>query len=108
MAIFPVLLPSRVGSHCERRMQTAERPRGGTRTSWTCGWIPCVRSSLPWLLLVWLVAIKANVADGCQGTEPSPRPNILFIFADDQRCDSIGSYGNPVIQTPNLDRLVAR
>lgn len=108
MDIFPILPPSRVDSHCKRRLQTAARPRGGTRTSWTCGRIPVVQSFLLWLLLAWLVAIKANVADGCQGTEPSPRPNILFIFADDQRCDSIGAYGNPVIQTPNLDRLVAR
>lgn len=32
------------------------------------------------------------------------RPNILFIFTDDQRFDAIG-YENPQIQTPNLDRL---
>lgn len=34
------------------------------------------------------------------------RPNILFIFADDQRADTIAALGNPVIRTPNLDRLV--
>jgi arylsulfatase A-like enzyme len=34
------------------------------------------------------------------------RPNILFLFADDQRADTIAALGNPVIQTPNLDRLV--
>src|SRR5262249_39718990 len=34
-----------------------------------------------------------------------PRPNILFLFADDQRADTIAALGNPVIQTPNLDRL---
>lgn len=33
------------------------------------------------------------------------RPNILFLFADDQRADTIAALGNPVIQTPNLDRL---
>ncbi|HXG09979.1 MAG TPA: sulfatase-like hydrolase/transferase [Gemmataceae bacterium] len=36
------------------------------------------------------------------------RPNILFLFADDQRADTIGAWGNRHIQTPNLDRLVAR
>jgi arylsulfatase A-like enzyme len=36
------------------------------------------------------------------------RPNVLFLFADDQRADTIGSLGNPVIKTPNLDRLVQR
>lgn len=33
------------------------------------------------------------------------RPNVLFIFNDDQRADTIGTLGNPVIKTPNLDRL---
>lgn len=32
---------------------------------------------------------------------------MLLLFADDQRPDTIGAYGNPYIQTPNLDRLVA-
>ena len=36
------------------------------------------------------------------------RPNILLIFADDQRADTIGALGNPAIRTPNLDRLVHR
>lgn len=36
------------------------------------------------------------------------RPNVLFLFADDQRADTIGALGNPVIKTPNLDRLVQR
>lgn len=34
-------------------------------------------------------------------------PNILLIFTDQQRFDTIGALGNPVIHTPNLDRLVA-
>ena len=33
-------------------------------------------------------------------------PNILLLFADDQRPDAIGAYGNPYIRTPNIDRLV--
>ncbi|HIF00095.1 MAG TPA: DUF4976 domain-containing protein [Fuerstia sp.] len=35
------------------------------------------------------------------------RPNIIFLFADDQRADTIGAHGNPHIQTPNLDKLAA-
>lgn len=35
------------------------------------------------------------------------RPNILFLFADDQRADTIAAHGNPHIRTPNLDRLSA-
>lgn len=33
-------------------------------------------------------------------------PNILLIFTDMQRADTIHALGNPVIRTPNLDRLV--
>jgi len=35
------------------------------------------------------------------------RPNILFLFTDDQRFDTIGALGNRQIHTPNLDALVA-
>ena len=35
-------------------------------------------------------------------------PNVLFLFADDQRPDTIAALGNPVIKTPNLDALVNR
>ncbi|MBT4823383.1 MAG: sulfatase-like hydrolase/transferase [Lentisphaerae bacterium] len=33
------------------------------------------------------------------------QPNILLIFTDMQRADTIHALGNPVIRTPNLDRL---
>ncbi len=39
-------------------------------------------------------------------TLQAQQPNVLLLFADDQRPDTIGAYGNPYIQTPNLDRLV--
>jgi arylsulfatase A-like enzyme len=42
---------------------------------------------------------------GCAGAE---RPNILFIFSDDQRADTIAALGNTHISTPNLDALVRR
>ncbi|MDE0862382.1 MAG: sulfatase-like hydrolase/transferase [Rubripirellula sp.] len=34
------------------------------------------------------------------------RPNIVFIFADDQCFETIRELGNQEIETPNLDRLV--
>ena len=33
-------------------------------------------------------------------------PNILLLFTDMQRCDTIRALGNPVMRTPHLDRLV--
>ncbi len=34
-----------------------------------------------------------------------PPPHILLLFTDQQRWDAMGAYGNPVIHTPNMDRL---
>ena len=36
------------------------------------------------------------------------RPNMLFLFTDDQRFDAVRALGNPEVVTPNMDRLVAR
>ncbi|MDA7662424.1 sulfatase [Pirellulaceae bacterium] len=35
------------------------------------------------------------------------RPNIVFLMADDQCANSMGCYGTPKAQTPNLDRLAS-
>ncbi len=35
------------------------------------------------------------------------RPNILWYCTDQQRFDTIGALGNPHVQTPTIDRLVA-
>ena len=35
------------------------------------------------------------------------KPNILFFFADQQRWDTCGCYGQPLDITPNLDRMAA-
>ena len=36
----------------------------------------------------------------------SKRPNILFLFTDDQAFSTVGALNNPDIKTPNMDRLV--
>jgi arylsulfatase A-like enzyme len=38
----------------------------------------------------------------------SERPNFLFIVTDQHRPDHTGFGGNPVLRTPNLDRIAAR
>lgn len=35
------------------------------------------------------------------------KPNIIFLFADDQRADTVGAHGNSAIKTPNLDQLAS-
>ena len=36
----------------------------------------------------------------------SDRPNILWLCTDQQRFDTIQSLGNPLVRSPNVDRLV--
>ena len=35
-------------------------------------------------------------------------PNILFFFKDDQRHDTLGCAGHPIVETPTIDRLAAQ
>jgi len=60
--------------------------------------------SLRTSLVVLALLLATRTAFGANATPP----NILFIFADDQRADTIAALGNTHIQTPNLDRLVRR
>jgi arylsulfatase A-like enzyme len=36
------------------------------------------------------------------------KPNILFLFADDQSYETVGAFGHTDIETPHLDRLAGR
>ncbi|ANW95446.1 choline-sulfatase [Wenyingzhuangia fucanilytica] len=38
-------------------------------------------------------------------TAQNNKPNVLFIFADDQRADALGCSGNTYINTPNIDKI---
>lgn len=38
-------------------------------------------------------------------TQAAERPNMVLIIADDMNWDDCGTYGNPNIRTPNIDRL---
>lgn len=58
------------------------------------------------LLAGMAAALCAGEGMGAGGVGPG-RPNILLIVTDDQRPDTIRALGNPLIETPSLDRLVA-
>ncbi len=56
----------------------------------------------PYLLLTLAVFLSLSVRHTFGNDD---RPNIVFIFADDQCFDTIHQSGNSEIQTPNLDEL---
>src|SRR5438132_731371 len=55
-------------------------------------------------------ALSVGVAVVCPGvailqTTDEKKPNIIFILADDLGYGDLGSYGQKLVGTPNLDRL---
>lgn len=64
---------------------------------------PAVRL-LALILLALATALSITVVT--PAGEVARRPNILFLFSDDQRADTIAALGNGRVRTPNLDRLV--
>jgi arylsulfatase A-like enzyme len=57
-------------------------------------------------MAVWGVGMTAILSPSmaAAGVEPN-RPNILFLLIDDQRNDTLGCAGHPIIQTPVIDSL---
>jgi arylsulfatase A-like enzyme len=51
--------------------------------------------------------VLALVAATLSAAEAPPRPNIIFILADDAGWGDFGCYGQKKIRTPNVDRLAA-
>src|SRR5258707_6773791 len=58
------------------------------------------------LVAALLVAALGAPRSGPRAADAPKRPNVLFLFSDDQRADTIAALGNKHIHTPNLNRLV--
>src|SRR6188508_1312695 len=56
---------------------------------------------------IWPIALCCAAVFASPGFAQAPRTNVLVIMADDLNND-LGTYGHPMVKTPNLDRLAAR
>src|SRR6185437_722226 len=55
-----------------------------------------------WVIpLVFLFSVSSMAFSG----DSPRRPNIVFILTDDQGYGDISAHGNPILKTPNLDRI---
>lgn len=55
-----------------------------------------------------LALLAGALALGCARAPREQRPNIVLLIADDQDHEQLGFLGNPLVNTPNLDRLAAQ
>ncbi|TWU40649.1 sulfatase family protein [Novipirellula artificiosorum] len=55
-------------------------------------------------LTLLLLCVCASLRDA-SAAEPEPKPNIVFLLADDLGYGDLGCYGHPYARTPNLDQL---
>ncbi len=56
------------------------------------------------ILGLFLICLLISSASA-HGNSAGRRPNVLFVLADDMGQWAAGTYGNPEIITPNIDRL---
>ena len=57
--------------------------------------------------IIYILTIGLLALGGC-ASEPSstsPKPNFLILMSDNHSWNHLGCYGDPVVRTPNIDRL---
>lgn len=69
--------------------------------------LSCLLLSAALAALVGTPSSAAERTPSSEAKNARPRPNILFFFADDQRHDTLGCAGHPIVQTPAIDALAA-
>ncbi len=55
-----------------------------------------------------MACVVTAIALSAASSPAAERPNVLFLFADDMRAESVRALGDPTVITPNLDALVRR
>jgi arylsulfatase len=56
---------------------------------------------IPFTIALLLAPLGLLHAEGIAGK----RPNIIFILTDDQGFGDVSANGNPILKTPNMDRI---
>ena len=76
------------------------RPRAGWKRAAETVWGPLLTLAA---LLTQFMADRLPAA--FPGADPGRRPNVIIIVTDDQGYGDLSCHGNPILRTPNLDRL---
>lgn len=63
------------------------------------------------VIILSLFVLFASAGCSSQSSESSSkreRPNIIFLFTDDQRDNTFSAMGHPFVNTPNFDKLLSQ
>jgi uncharacterized sulfatase len=95
-----VMLSKRLRGYLRTIVQAIQGQRSRRRSiGWTMG------AGLVRMLAILHFATMAVANDHRHVKATPQRPNILFIYTDDQATWTLGAYGRPDTRTPVLDRL---
>lgn len=59
------------------------------------------------LIVILLIVVSCNIISSCNTTsiEKQEKPNLLFVFPDQMRAQTLGFMGKEPVLTPNLDQF---
>jgi arylsulfatase A-like enzyme len=60
------------------------------------------------MMLRFFFCVVIGLGVGPMAAGAVEKPNVLFLFADDQSFEALGALGQVDVETPHLDRLAAR
>lgn len=68
---------------------------------------PVGRPCRPVVLLGLFIAANVSAIVPPVSAAPAAKPNVILVITDDQGYGDLSCHGNPILRTPNLDRLYA-
>ncbi len=69
--------------------------------------LPVLKFTFVTSILICLLAMETSYADQAGASQQGVEPNIILVMADDQGWGQTGYNNNPILKTPNLDRMAS-
>ena len=57
------------------------------------------------ILALSILNVLSPATNAAEKTAPVENPNVVIFYVDDLGYGDLGTYGHPVVKTPNIDKL---